>query len=183
MAKKARGDSFFQADKFTRHLRDLLDTLPSESDKQKVSSQLDVLIRFLIDLRTQIESIPTQRDAAAAGIAVDQLASLFAEAKSNPIIAAAIGIKSTKPPSKRSTITSEEVERVKSTITRFEAMTIDEIRTALDKMSRRDLELIAAQMGLRTTQRTTQEALAHQLATKITNARGYRILREGTTER
>jgi hypothetical protein len=143
---------------------------------------LEALIQFLSELKTRLESIPTYQDAGAARTAVDGLTELFAEAKSNPMLGAAIGIKPAAPRQRPPTITSEEIGRAKSAIARFESLPIDEIRTALDEMSVRDLQGVANAIGIRT-QRLGRETLAHQVATKITNTRGYRSLRDGTNRR
>ena len=50
---------------------------------------------------------------------------------------------------------------------------------ALNELSARDLKAVASVMGVRSNQRTSRDALAHQIATKITNTRGYRSLRDG----
>jgi hypothetical protein len=180
MTAKKRG-AFFEAEKFTQCLGGVIDALPSDADKQQVVSQLEALIHFLSDLKTRLESIPTHQDAAAARMAVDKLTTLFAEAKSNPVLGAAIGIKAAEARQKPPTVTSEEIGRAKSAIARFESLPIDELRSALDKMSVRDLQGVANAIGIRTA-RTARETLAHQVATKITNTRGYRSLRDGTNE-
>src|SRR5260370_19529829 len=155
MAKKKGSSAFFQAEKFSQSLGGLIDALPSESDRQQVVSQLQILIQFLTTLKTRLETIPTQQDAGAARTAIDKLASLFAEARSNPIIGAAVGIRSTARRSKPPAITSEDIDRAKSAIARFQSLPIYQIRSALDRMSVRDLQAVAKAMGIRTGQRTT----------------------------
>ena len=49
MATQKRGSAFFEAEKFTQRLGELVDALSSEADKQQVVSQLETLIRFLSD--------------------------------------------------------------------------------------------------------------------------------------
>jgi hypothetical protein len=137
------------------------------------------LIRFLSDLKTRLEGIPSHQDAGAARTAVDKLRALFVDATSNPILGAALGIKATEPRQKQPTITSDEVERAKSAIAQFDSLTIDEIRAALERMSVRELQNVASAIGVRATQRTARDTLVHQVATKITNTRGYRSLRSG----
>jgi hypothetical protein len=181
MTAKKRSSAFFEAQKFAQHLGELIDALPSGANKQQVVSQLEALIQFLSDLKTRLESIPTHQDAGAARTAVDKLTALFAEAKSNPVLGAAIGIKVTGPRRRPPAITSDEVGAAKSAIARFESLPIDEIRTALDGMSVRDLQCVANALGIRTT-RAARETLVHQVATKITNTRGYRSLRDGTNQ-
>jgi hypothetical protein len=113
-------------------------------------------------------------------MAIEGLTDLFAEAKSNPLLGAAMNIKPAYPRQKSPTTTSEETNRAKSVIARFESLPIDEIRTALNEMSVRDLQGVANAIGIRP-QRIGRETLAQQVATKITNTRGYRSLRDGTS--
>jgi len=182
MATKKRGSAFFDAEKFTQRLGELIDALPSDADKQQVVSQLETLIRFLSDLKTRLESIPSHQDAGAARVALDKVRALFVEAKSNPVLGAALGVKATEPRQKQPTITSEEIERARSAIAQFDSLPIDEIRSALERMSVRELQSVADAIGVRATQRTARDKLVHQVATKITNTRGYRSLRDGANQ-
>jgi hypothetical protein len=181
MATKKGRSALFEAQKFAKSLGELIDSLPSDAGKQQIASQLEALIQFLITLKSRLEKIPTQQEAEAARMAVNRLQSLFAEAKSNPVIGAAIGIRTTAPRQKPPTITSEEIESAKLAVARFGSLPIDEIRAALEEMSVRDLQVVANAIGVRTTQRTARESLVHQVATRITNTRGYRALRDGTS--
>jgi hypothetical protein len=179
MATKKRDNTSFNAEKFTERLGELVDALPSDAEKKQAASQLETLIRFLTDLKTRLEGIPSHQDTVAARAAVDKLRALFVEAASNPVLAAALGIKATGPRRKQPTITSEEVERAKSAVARFDSLPIDEIRTTLESMSARELQSVANAIGVRANQGTARDTLVHQVATKIANTRGYRSLRGG----
>jgi len=182
MPTKKRDASLFDAQKFAGSLAGLLDALPSEANRKETVSQLQQLIEFLGNLKSRLECIPTQQDALAARAAVDRLSALFSEAKSNPALGIAVGIKATPSSRKAPTITTEEIEHSKLAIARFESLPIDEIRVALERMPTRNLQAVASALGIRTTQRTGRDSLVHQVATKITNTRGYRSLRDGTDE-
>jgi hypothetical protein len=178
LQKKSRRD-FFDAQKFAQTLGALIDTLPSEASRQRVVSQLELLIQFLTDLKGRLAAIPTQEDAIRVREALDDLAALFTQAKSNPVLGTAIGVSMAPQRAKPPTITAEEVERAKLVIARFEPLPIDQLRASLAEMSARDLKAVANVLGIRSTQRTSHDALSHQIATKITNTRGYRSLRDG----
>lgn len=173
---------FFKAQAFTQSLRTLLASLPSDAEKQQVSSQLDALIRFLTELRERLTSIPSQDDATAARAALDRLDAWFASAKGNPVVAAAVGVKPRAVRAKPAPFSSDDAERARAAIARFDTLPIDELRNALNGMLPRELQSVASAMGIRTTRRSTHDALAQQIATKITNSRGYRSLRDGTDE-
>jgi hypothetical protein len=165
--RKKSGGAFFEGHKFAKGLEELIDLLPSDSDRQQVVSQLETLIQFLSSVKTRLESIPTKQDAEPAHVAVEKLQSLFAEAQSNPVLGAALGIKATAPRQRPAAVAPEEVERAKLAIARFESLPIDQLRVALDGKNVRDLQVIAHELGITTTKRTAREALAHQVATKI----------------
>jgi len=179
MATK-RGGAFFKVQAFTQSLRTLLASLPSDAERHDVSSQLDALIRFLMELRERVTAIPSRDDAASASAALERLDAWFAAAKANPVVATAVGVKPRAVRPKPALFSSEDVERAKAAIARFDALPIDEIRRILDQMSPRELQSVASAMGIRTTRGSTHDALGQQIATKITNARGYRSLRDGT---
>src|SRR5262249_47638657 len=145
-AKKTKS-GLFEAQKFAKSLGELIEALPSEASKQHITLQLETLIQFLGNLKSRLESIPTQRDSEAARMAVDRLQSLFTEVKSNPMLGAAFGIKATVPRQKALTITPEEIENAKLAITRFGSQPTDQIRSSLDGMSLRDLKVLAGAIG------------------------------------
>ena len=182
MAGKKRVNAFFDAQKFTRVLSELVGTLPSEVDKQRILSQLETLILFLSDLKARIQNIPTQQDTSQVRNALQNLTTLFDQAKASPVLSSSLGIKATPPRVSPPTATTDEIDRAKAAIARFESLTIDEIRSSLGAMNSRDLQAVAVAIGVRTSQRTAREALVHQIATKITNTRGYRSLRDGANE-
>jgi hypothetical protein len=181
MTTKTGGD-FFKAQAFTQSLRTLLESLPSDDERQQVSSQLDALIRFLTELREKVTSIPSRDDATAARAALDRLDAWFATAKANPVVATAFGVKPRAVRGKPAPFSAEDAERARAAVARFDTLPIDEVRTALNRMLPRELQSVASAMGIRTTRRSTHDALAQQIATKITNSRGYRSLREGSDE-
>ena len=179
---RRRPSGFFKAQVFTRSFRTLLDSLPSEADRQRTASELDALIQFLTDLKERLTAIPSRDDAIGARAALDRLDAWFAAAKGNPIVAAAIGVKPTAARPKPVPLRSEAIERAKATLARFDPLPIDELRTALNQMAPRELQSVASVIGIRTTQRAAHDAVAHQIATKITNTRGYKSLKEGVDE-
>jgi hypothetical protein len=180
MNGKKRSGGVFDGQKFTRKLAALLDDLPSESSKQQVISQLQALIQFLSDLKERLAAIPTRDDATGARKALDELASLFVQAKSSPVLGIAVGVSTTRQREKQPSITSEEIDQAKSMVGRLESLPIDQLRASLSGLSARDLKGVASILGIRSTQRTSRESLSHQIATKISNTRGYRSLRDGT---
>ena len=154
MPKRSRA-TFFEAEKFASRLRELVDTLPTEQDRTRIASELEVLIQFLGMLKSHLQSVPTQQDALATRNAIDQLVSLFVRAKTNPLLASAFGMESKPPRPKSPAITPDEIERANSAISKFDSLPIDQLRSTLEAMDTRDLQAVAGALGVRTSSRTT----------------------------
>ena len=179
---RQRPGGFFKTQAFTRSFRALLDSLPSEADRQRTAAELDALIQFLTELRERLTAIPSRDDAIGAREALDRLDAWFTTVKESPIVAAAIGVKPTAARPKSVPLSSEDIERAKATLATLDPLPIDELRTTLNQMAPRELRSVASAIGIRTTQRVAHDAVAHQIATKITNTRGYKSLKEGVDE-
>ena len=140
---KSKSGEFFRAQAFVQSLRALIESLPTEADRQQIDSQLETLIRFVNELRLRLSAIPSQRDAADARGAISHLDALFAEAKANPVVAAAFGVKPAVIRRKTEPLGSEDIERARSTAARLEALPIDELRGTVNSMPPRELQAIA----------------------------------------
>jgi hypothetical protein len=147
MTRKKRSGALLDAQRFAQSLNGLIDALPSATEKQQIISQLEILIQFLNDLETRIKTMPTNQDAGEARTAIEELATLFVRAKSNPVLAATIGNKATASRQRPPASTPEEIDRAKSGIARFDSLPMDEVRAALGRMSVRDLQSVAIAMG------------------------------------
>ncbi len=173
---------FFRAEKFVQSLRALVESLPSESEKQRISADLDRVIEFLTEIKKTLGSVPSQESAAAVRSAVDGLDVLFSRARASAPLAAALGLRSADHKPKAQPLSEADSERARILLERLQKLPIDEMRANLENSSTtapRDLHAIATLMGIRSTQRSSREALAQQVATKIANARGYETLRRG----
>lgn len=177
---KRKSTAFFDAGKFAKSLSELIESLPSREAKEQIDSQLSELIQFINTLQSRVREIPTQQDAATTRIAIKSLENLFLQIKSNPILATATGSKAVSPRQKPLEISQEEIDRANITIARFDSLSIDQLRGALTETNLRELEAIASALGVRTSRRMAREAMVQQIATRITNTRGYRNLRDGT---
>lgn len=165
---------------FLEGIRSLADGLPSETEKEEARSRLSQLVEFLNDLRGRVASLPSREDASQARIAIEELEGLLSKAKANPVLAAALGLR--KGERKRPQIelpSHEENTRAKEALSVLEALPADQIQTSLrdeEKYSTHSLRAIALQLGIRTTRKTSREALIRQIATRIANYRGYQEL-------
>jgi hypothetical protein len=179
MQEKNGGKGPFDPDEFVRHLGRLVESLPSSEEQHRNAAAIDAIIRFLVDMKQRLATVPTQEEAKSIRLALDGLSALFAKAKSNPVIAAAVGM---RPPTLRPTtpvVSADDIENARRAIAQFDELPIDQLRLALADKSLSELKGLATELGLRSTKRTSHESLAHQIATRITNTRGYRSLRKG----
>lgn len=177
--KTRKGDrASFDGDTFIQRLAKLVESLPAADEQQKNAAALDDIIHFLMDMRERIAKIPTQEDVRSVRLALNELSALFAKAQSNPVLAAAVGLRAPPLRSLTPVPSTEDIDDAKRAIAQFEQLPIDQLRLALDAKSAGQLKAVAAQLGVRSSQRISREALAHQIATKITNTRGYRSLRK-----
>lgn len=173
---------FFRAEKFVQNLRALVESLPSESEKQRIFADLDQVIEFLTEIKRSFGSVPSQESAAAVRSAVDGLDALFLRARASAPLAAALGLRPADHKPRAQPLSEVDSERARILLERLQKLPVEEMRANLENCSAtaaRDLHAIAALMGIRTTQRGSRESLAQQVATKIANARGYETLRRG----
>jgi len=176
---------FFKAEKFLQSLSGLVESLPPESDKQRVAANLDLVIDFLSEIRKTVSSLPSQESATSVQSAIDGLNSLFARARASAPLAAALGLQPSARKPKVAPLTEADSERARILLEKLEKLPIDDLRANLENTSTtspRDLHAIAALMGIRSTQRSSRESLVHQIASKVANARGYETLRRGTED-
>lgn len=181
---KSKRSSLSNKKAFLAGLRDLVSTLPSESEKQEVRSTFSELIAFLTSLRQTFDTIPSAEEMDETSKAIQKLDELFIKAENNPVVAKALGMPS-KPKARKpkSSIAEEDIAKAKNMIASLESLSIDEIRGQLqsEKYSLSELRAMAPAVGIRSSSKLSREALAHQITMKIANYRGYRHL-SGQTE-
>ncbi|HZT32770.1 MAG TPA: hypothetical protein VE999_01665 [Gemmataceae bacterium] len=180
-----KSPDFFKAEKFVQSLRGLVESLPSESEKQQLSANLDMVIGFLSEIKKTVGSLPSQESAVSVQAAIDGLNSLFARARSSAPLAGALGLQPCDRKPKAVPVTEVDSERARALLEKLEKLPINDLRANLENSSAtspRDLHAIAALLGIRSTQRSSRESLVHQIASKIANARGYEALRRGTED-
>jgi hypothetical protein len=179
MKNRKGGEGSFDPARFVTGLTHLVESLPSADEQQKNAAALDAIIRFLMDMKERVAAIPTRDDTKATRLALGELSALFAKATANPLLAAAIGIRSPVSRQLNPPPSGEEIENAKRAIAQFNDLPIDQLRLAVEKMSLSELKALASELGIRSSERTSHEGLSHKIATRITNTRGYRTLRIG----
>jgi hypothetical protein len=165
---------------FLSHLRGILDSLPSDAEKQEIDAALLKLIGFLSDVKARLELVPSAEEVSGLRVAAQRLEQALMSAESDPVLAGVFGL--ARPPARRrqSRAGGEEIsEAGKAALEALQALSIDEIRSKLqsDSYPMATLRSVASAVGLRPTKGLGREALAHQVAMRIANARGYERLR------
>lgn len=160
-------------------LRALVESLPSEGDREWVRESIDTVVGFLIEFREAFAKLPTQEDAASVRESLGKLNEFVMRAQNDPVFSTVLGFR-TKARGQGSQAIARTVDatHAKALLEKLESLPVDEIRRMLetDQYTMSELRGVAAQVGIRSTGRLSRESLVHQIAMKIANFRGYRQL-------
>jgi hypothetical protein len=181
MGKPTRRD-YFDAKAFSAGLRSLLESLPTGSEKQEIQAKLTQITDFVSGLNAALGSLPSREEAHGVTAAIDTLERFAAQAKSSPVLAAAMGLKEPRPPRTAAPLTDTEMEQAKRSLESLQKLGIDELRANLEDErlhSPRELRGIAVLVGLKPNPKTGRASLVQQIGTKIANYRGYQDLSGG----
>jgi hypothetical protein len=185
MARR-RSSGYADLRKFVAGLRDMTDALPTEEERAILRRQFDEILTFLTQARSALDSLPAKEETEGVRRAILALDELSTKANANPILAAAMGQPHPRPSRGKATPpTEQESAKAQLLLKELESLSVDEMSLRLqseETISSRDLIVVAGLLGIRTTRRTTREALVHQLVTKISNFRGYQELQGRTAE-
>jgi hypothetical protein len=173
MAKSAK-PAGFDHEGFIKGLQSLLDTLPSESQKQEINNAFTELIGFLADMRNLLLAMPSTEDSAYIRQSLQKLAEFYASAQKVPIIAASVGAgpKSTNRNSSASPRKESDID-VNEVLASLTKLSSEEIRSRLDgkTYSKKSLQLIASELGMKLASNETKTSLSEKIANDIVNQR------------
>ncbi|MCI0387407.1 MAG: hypothetical protein MOB07_01380 [Acidobacteria bacterium] len=159
---------------FIKGLQSLLDTMPSESQKQEINNAFTELINFLTDLQNIFLAMPTIEDSAHINQFLLKLEEFYAASQKAPLIAASIGAghKSTKRNSSASPKKEVEID-VNAVLDSLTKLSADEIRSRLDDktFSKPALQALALELGMKPASNATKKSLADKIASDILNQR------------
>ncbi len=80
---------------------------------------------------------------------------------------------------KQSASSEEKRARARKTLEELEGLSVEEVRSRLEPASAysvTDLRAVAKELGIGSPTKLKREALVHQIATKLANYQGYRLL-------
>lgn len=171
-------------EKLTASLREFANSLPTETEKLGLQHSITSIIDFLSGIQRVLTATPSRENTAGLEDAFRTLEGFAERAKSNPAIATVLGIPQPRPARPKPTsYTNEETAAARQLLAEMKALPIDRIRSRLQDeaaTSLRLLQAVASQLGIRSVQRMARDVLEHQIASRISNYRGYQDLRSGT---
>lgn len=163
----------------------MLAALPTEAEKLEMREGFTALSQFLATLRQNFQALPSSEDMAGVKKTLQKLDELLSQAQAKPALAAMLGFRRSAASGRRSdSVTGPEAEKAKAALAGLQVLPLDRIRAKLEseEYSVSELRAIASQLRIRSTEKLGKEALAHQVAMKIANYRGYEMLRGGRDE-
>ncbi len=165
---------------FLVQLRGILDSLPSDTEKQEIESALLKMIGFLTDLKARLELVPSTQEVAGLRVAAQRLEQALMSAETDPVLAGVFGLARRTARRREGRAGTEASSAAgRAALEAIQTLPVEEILSRLnsDSYPLTTLRSVASVLGLRPTKGLSREALAHQIAMRIANARGYERLR------
>lgn len=166
--------------KFVSSLNGVLEGLPSESEKREIESGFLKLIGLLTDLKTAFEILPQADETEALRVALQRLQEVLSKADKDPVLAGLLGLARPQARTRQKHESPEEVLSATNTfVNELEALPLDDIRSRLEAnvYPLTLLRSVASALGVSPNSKLNRDALVHQIAMRIANARGYQRLR------
>ena len=181
MTRKTRKRATVGPHPLIQPLREFLDSLPSRADRELLRSHLNSVISFLRDAQSRLDQLPVREGYGRIEESLALLDGMFAKARENAALAMTLGIKPAMPRRTRQ-VPAIDDEKAKALLARVQDLPIDHLRRELARSESESpgaARALAKQLGIRVDRRTAVDDLLQRISMKITNARGYRALREG----
>jgi len=179
MAKNTE-KKYFELRKFGSSLRQLTESLPTESDKAQLRAQFEEVISFLTKTANAMDALPSVEQTANVRKALDAFEDLAIRAKTDPILSAALGMnppRRSSPPSAAPSL--QENEKAESLLNQLRSLSIDDMNARLvnaDLTSARELSAVDSILEIKTTRKQGLNLLVQQIFKKLSNFRGYEEL-------
>jgi hypothetical protein len=173
--KKGASRKVIRYDRLINALRGLAASLPTTVEKEEILASSKAVVDFLLELRTQLELIPSTEDLASAERAIARLEELVESSARKPALAAVIGQAARQGAAARQQTRDRGRREVEASLEVLQKLPIDEIDDRLrgPSYSMTRLREMAFSLGLRPAKDVDREALVHQIAMSIANYRGY----------
>ena len=170
-----------KVDSFLGKLSELVGSLPSPQEKARVDNDLRMLINYLERVRKQLELVPT-RDQIDGSV-IDRLRELMKVVDSDPVLSRILGFSTNgRRVRRRASVLGEDARvRAREVARELETLSGDQVQyRLLDKSySVALLRQIGGELGIRIPSKASRSSLVDMIAGKLSNRRGYDILRHG----
>ena len=177
--------SYFDLRKFAANLRQLTAKLPTESEKAAFREGFQEVISFMVQAQQALDALPSLEQTETVRKAISAFEELETRAKTNPLLAAALGIRQPRPPRARPIVrTPEESAVAEALLRQLKSLPIDDMNRQLGDeqlTSSKQLTAVASLLGIKATRKQGRDVLVQQIVTKISNFRGYEELQGRTT--
>ena len=167
---------------FLQHLGVLVNSLPTDDQKQEIQRELDAVIAFLADFRTRLANLPTREEEAQLEQSLEVLRHFVAVAEADPLISKTLGLTpklSRAPSGSKRPRTAPDHSTI---VEQLKGLSPHEMRTALGQRTNgwtvADLKQIASMMGVHVRSKTPRSAIVDQIVRRAENQAGYDYLRE-----
>jgi hypothetical protein len=154
--------------------------LPTAEEKRQVLDALNQLTAFLGEVQGAFERLPSAQDADDVKKSLEKLETLQASVDQTSALATFLKPRRSTTGSRDKPLTEPEKEKGAKLLDSLMSMRTESVDLLLgddNRCSWRDLRAVAFALGIRSSKGFNRDSLAHQISTKVANARGYRVLR------
>jgi hypothetical protein len=162
--------------RFADAVQALLQSFPSEEEKQRFVSALDDLMEVLRKLRADLSAVPTKDSYSGLADQLSRISEHWQAVSANPALRQLTRRRASGTASATRGATADEKERANRFVRDSREMDLGDIRKELQGRAAAELRAIAQSLGLKTDSRTSKSGLTQQIYSRIANERGYRHL-------
>lgn len=162
----------------------MVDSLPTEENKANMLREIDLFIKYLNEAKERLTSFPSTNEMKVASQIIERLGNFISLAEQNDSLSKALGsTKHSKLMFNKSL--SHQRGDLRIITEELKNLSVDELTERLDNnktFSVPILKQIAAEYGIRLSSRDSRNMIIQRISKKLSNLRGYELLRKGNTE-
>lgn len=172
--------NFKEWGKMIRQLKELLEVLPSQEEREEVVSAIKEIMTILSQIGDSLSSLPTREEAAKAREGLERLEFVL---ERNPLLRS-VSFKEVKPKpvpkaSQPTEIPQESVLREVEELTQLPEEQLQMRLSQDERYSKRFLLSILSALGRQVSSKATKKEIIDQIVVTIVNRRTYEGLRKG----
>lgn len=179
--KNKSGFTSKKMDGFLGKLSEVVESLPSSDEKSRIDNDLRMLIDYLEGVRRQLELVPTRNQID--GSVIGRLRALMQVVDSDPVLSRILGFSTNgQRVGRRASVLGEDAKvRAREVARELETLSGDQVQHRLldTSYSVALLRQIGGELGIRIPSKASRSSVIDTIAGKLSNRRGYDILRHG----